>query len=100
MHKNSEGHQDIAQENAINGAKREKQQQALERKHGLKRGQKIVIETTVREENYGKKRILKKAKYTVKELYPHCVLLADRKEIRFCPSYEKLKELMRGGGNA
>lgn len=97
MYKNKEGYPDPVQGQAINGVRREERQQALERKHGLKRGQKIVIETVEREERHGNRKYSKKKiTYTIVELYQHCVLLVNQHGTRFCPSYTKLGEMIRG----
>ncbi len=97
MYKNSEGYPDQTQGDAINGVRREERQRALERKHGYSRGQKIVIEAKVREDQ-GSRRMIAKKKitYTVKQLFPHCILLEDKHGLRICPSYTRLEAMIRG----
>lgn len=73
----------------------EELQQLREKEHGLKRGQKIVIIETCKEEHKPAKKV--KRIYTVIELYKHCVLLKDEKGFRMVPSYIQLQSLMRGG---
>lgn len=96
MYKNSEGYPDQVQGEALNGVRREERQRALERKHGYSRGQKIVIEAKVREEK-GSRRIFvkKKITYTVKQLFPYCILLEDKHGIRICPSYTRPEAMIR-----
>lgn len=97
MYKNSEGYPDQVQEEALNGVRREERQRALERKHGYSRGQKIVVEAKVREDK-GSRHIFvkKKITYTVKQLFPYCILLEDKHGIRICPSYTRLEAMIRG----
>lgn len=79
MYKNSEGYPDQVQGEALNGVRREEKQRALERKYGYSRGQKIVVEAKVREDQ-GSRRMIAKKKitYTVKQLFPYCILLEDK----------------------
>ena len=42
-YKNYEGYPDPTASKAVNGVRKEERQQMLEKQHGLKRGQKIVI---------------------------------------------------------
>lgn len=74
MYKNSEGYPDQVQGEALNGVRREEKQRALERKYGYSRGQKIVVEAKVREDQ-GSRRMIAKKKitYTVKQLFPYCI---------------------------
>lgn len=97
MYKNSEGYPDQVQEEALNGVRREERQRALECKHGYSRGQKIVVEAKVREDK-GSRRIFvkKKITYTVKQLFPYCILLEDKHGIRICPSYTRLEAMICG----
>ena len=71
--------------------------QAMQNTHWeeLKRGQKIAIIETCKEEHKPAKKV--KRIYTVIELYKHCVLLKDEKGFRMAPSYIQLQSLMRGG---
>lgn len=97
MYKNSEGYPDQVQGEALNGVRREERQRALERKHGYSRGQKIVVEAKVREEKGGRRIFVKKkATYTVKQLFPYCILLEDKHGLRICPSYARLEAMQRG----
>lgn len=57
----------------------EELQQLREKEHGLKRGQKIVIVETCKEEHKPARKV--KRIYTVIELYKHCVLLKDEKGV-------------------
>jgi len=97
MYKNSEGYPDQVQGEALNGVRREEKQRALERKYGYSRGQKIVVEAKVREDQ-GSRRMIAKKKitYTVKQLFPYCILLEDKHGIRICPSYTRLEAMIRG----
>lgn len=97
MYKNSEGYPDQVQGEALNGVRREERQRALERKHGYSPGQKIVVEAKVREDK-GNRRIFvkKKITYTVKQLFPYCILLEDKHGLRICPSYARLEAMIRG----
>ena len=96
MYKNSEGYPDQTQGDAINGVRREERQRALEHKHGYNRGQKIVVEAKVREDK-GSRCIFvkKKITYTVKQLFPYCILLEDKYGLRICPSYTRLEAMIR-----
>ncbi len=97
MYKNSEGYPDQVQGEALNGVRREERQRALERKHGYSRGQKIVVEAKVREEKGGRRIFVKKkVTYTVKQLFPYCILLEDKHGLRICPSYARLEAMQRG----
>lgn len=97
MYKNSEGYPDQTQGDAINGVRREERQRALEHKHGYSRGQKIVVEAKVREYKGGRRIFVKKkVTYTVKQLFPYCILLEDKHGIRICPSYVRLEAMIRG----
>lgn len=73
----------------------EELQQLREKEHGLKRGQKIVIIETCKEEHKPAKKV--KRIYTVIELYKHCVLLKNEQGFCTAPSYIQLQSLMRGG---
>lgn len=95
IYKNHEGYQDPTSGQAINRAHWEELQQLREKEHGLKRGQKIVIIETCKEEHKPAKKV--KRIYTVIELYRYCVLLQDEKLFSMSPSYIKLQALMRGG---
>ena len=95
-YKNHEGYPDPTQGNALNGVRKEERQKMLEKKYGLKRGQKITITEISRDEMY--KPAKKKEKiYTVIELYKHCVLLKDENGFCTAHSYIQLQSLMRGG---
>lgn len=96
MYKNKEGYPDPAQGQALNGVRKEERQQLLERQHGIKRGQKIVIEIKERENDRRCKYRVAQKEYIVKALYPYCVLLEDKYGNRTCPSYAKLTEMIRG----
>ena len=94
-YKNHEGYQDPTSGQAMKGAHWEELQQLREKEHGLKRGQKIAIIETCKEEHKPAKKV--KRIYTVIKLYKHCVLLKDEKGFRMAPSYIQLQSLMRGG---
>lgn len=97
MYKNSEGYPDQTQGDAINGVRREERQRAMEHKHGYSRGQKIIVETKVREDKGGRRIFVKKkVTYTVKQLFPYCILLEDKHGLRICPSYARLEAMQRG----
>lgn len=49
-YKNHEGYPDPTQGNALNGVRKEERQKMLEKKYGLKRGQKIRITEISRDE--------------------------------------------------
>lgn len=67
-YKNYEGYPDPTASKAVNGVRKEERQQMLEKQHGLKRGQKIVITEMSRDEMH-KAAKKKKKTYTVIELY-------------------------------
>ena len=95
IYKNHEGYQDPTSGQAMKGAHWEELQQLREKKHGLKRRQKIAIIETCKEEHKPAKKV--NIIYTFIELYKHCVLLKDEKGFRMAPSYIQLQSLMRGG---
>lgn len=94
-YKNHEGYPDPTQGNALNGVRKEERQKMLEKKYGLKRGQKITITEISRDEMH---KLAKKKKkiYTVIELYKRCVLLKDENGFCTAPSYIRLQSLMGG----
>lgn len=94
-YKNHEGYPDPTSGQAMKGAHWEELQQLREKEHGLKRGQKITIIETCKEEHKPAKKV--KRIYTVIELYKYCVLLKDEKGFCMAPSYIQLQSLMRGG---
>lgn len=94
-YKNHEGYPDPTSGRAINGVRWEELQQLREKEHNLKRGQKIAIIETCKEEHKPAREV--KRIYTVIELYRYCVLLKDEKGYRTAPSYIQLQSLMRGG---
>lgn len=93
-YKNYEGYPDPTASKAVNGVRKEERQQMLEKQHGLKRGQKIVITEMSRDEMH-KAAKKKKKTYTVIELYTHCVLLKGPRGIGICPNYAQLREIMQ-----
>ena len=93
-YKNKEGYPDPTQGDALNGVRREEKQRLLEKKHGFKRGEKVVTIKMLRDEMH-KEAKKKKITYTVVELYPHCILLENQKG-RICPPYAKLRKMMEG----
>lgn len=97
MHKNNEGYEDPTAGKAINGVRREEYQKYLEELHGIKRGQKIVVEAKVREDKGGRRIFVKKkVTYMVKQLFPYGILLEDKHGLRICPSYSRLEAMQRG----
>lgn len=61
------------------------------------RGQKIIVEAKVREDKGGRRIFVKKEiTYTVKQLFPYCILLEDKHGLRICPSYARLEAMQRG----
>lgn len=93
-YKNYEGYPDPTASKAVNGVRKEERQQMLEKQHGLKRGQKIVITEMSRDEMH-KAAKKKKKTYTMIELYTHCVLLKGPRGIGICPNYAQLREMMQ-----
>ncbi len=95
VYKNHEGYLGPTSGQAMQNTHWEELQQLREKEHGLKRGQKIAIIETCKEEHKPAKKV--KRIYTVIELYKHRVLLKDEKGFRMAPSYIQLQSLMRGG---
>ena len=94
-YKNHEGYPDPTQGEAVNGVRREERQRFLEKKHGLRCGQKVeTFEPYGSGEQHQSEQKRRKS-YIVRKLYPHCILLEDKKGQKICPSYAKLRELMR-----
>lgn len=89
-YRNHEGYPDPTQGNAINGVRKEEIQRMREKQHNLKRGEVIRIRDTIDTPD-GKK--TKTMEVTVKELYPHCVLLEGKNGFHKCPDYWKLKKI-------
>lgn len=93
-YKNHEGYPDPTSGQAMKGAHWEELQQLREKEHGLKRGQKIAIIETCKEEHKPARKIQRT--YIVLELYKYCVLLKDDKGYRTAPSYIQMQMMMRG----
>lgn len=90
LHDNWNEHRILDEHHVFGGPNRKNSEE-----YGLKRGQKIAIIETCKEEHKPAKKV--KRIYTVIELYKHCVLLKDEKSFRMAPSYIQLQLLMRGG---
>lgn len=101
-YRNHEGYPDPTQGNAINGVRKEEIQRMREKQHNLKRGEVIRIRDTIDTPD-GKK--TKTMEVTVKELYPHCVLLEGKKWIPQMPRLleiekdKSVKETEKGSGS-
>lgn len=86
-YKNKEGYPDPTQGDALNGVRREEKQRLLEKKHGFKRGQKIITIKMIRDEMH-KEAKKKKITYTVVEYIPTASSWRTRKDeyVRHTPS--------------
>ncbi len=95
---NHEKYKDPTAERAIAEAQKwERQQERLEKKHGIKRGDTIQIITTSYSSGEGKI-IRKKTKAKVKALYPYVVELQLSNGLTRSPTYWELERLKAGGG--
>lgn len=95
---NHEKYKDPTAERAIVEAQKwERQQERLEKKHGIKRGDTIQIITTSYSSGEGKI-IRKKTKAKVKALYPYVVELQLSNGLTRSPTYWELERLKAGGG--
>lgn len=93
-YKNHEGYPDPTLGEAVNGVRKEERQRFLEKKHGFKRGQKVDTYEICKPEEHKPAKKRKKT-YTVKELYPHYILLENERGQKICPPYTKLREMMQ-----
>lgn len=93
-YKNHEGYPDPTQGEAVNGVWKEEKQRMPEKKYGFKRGQKVDTYEIYKPEEHKPAKKRKKT-YKVKELYPHCILLENKKGQKICPPYAKLRKMMQ-----
>ena len=96
-YKNHERYPDHTSEQNIEHMSWKELQRMREKKHHLRRGQKIIVETMQRPEGKPTARMIKvRTKYYVVEFYKHCILLRNKKGILSAPPYTKLKLMMQG----
>lgn len=79
--------------------KQERQQQKLEERHKIHRGDVIIIQVARREGVDGAL-VVKNVKATVKALYPHVVELRLPGGITRSPTYWELDKMRVGGGSS